>query len=355
MTLAAALLAIVGLRQFSGILGPLILALVLVIAVQPIRDWAVGRGLPEWFATMVTLLAVYAIVIGFALALILTGAQFASALTEYEPQFNEFVDDVSQKMADLGIGSEQIRSMLSDVDLGGLVDVATNLIGGLAGTITSLFFIIVLLFFVATDAGAFTSKLRAVPSIGSRTAEAFGVFAAGTRSYLVVSTLFGLVVALIDVIGLYALGIRDAWLWGLLAFLTNYIPNIGFVIGLIPPTIIALLDHGIGTAIAVIVMYSAVNFVLQTLIQPRVVGNSVGLSGSLTFISLIFWASIFGGVGAILAIPLTLLVKAIFIDVSPDRSWIGPLLSSTPHQADGAPQPKRRSHRTKETRDDGAR
>lgn len=338
VTTAAALVAIIGLRQFSGILGPLILALVLVVAVQPLRDYTVGRGLPQWLATGLSLIAVYAIVIGFGFALVLAGARFATALTEYEPQFNAFVDDVGDKLEQMGIGSSQVRAMISDVDLSSVVGVATDLIGGLAGALTSIFFIVVLLFFVATDAGSFTSKLRSVPSIGSRTAEAFGVFARGTRSYLIVSTLFGLVVALVDVVALYALDIRDPWLWGLLAFLTNYIPNIGFIIGVIPPTIIALLDHGVGTAIAVVAVYCGVNFVLQTLIQPKVVGSSVGLSGTLTFISLIFWASIFGGVGAILAVPLTLLVKAIFIDVSPDRGWIGPLLSSTPSEPVAVPR-----------------
>ncbi|WP_262852414.1 AI-2E family transporter [Mumia quercus] len=330
LTCAGALAAALGLRAFSGIIAPLILALVLVVAVQPIRDYAVRRGIPEWLATGTTLLAVYAIVAGFGMALLVAAGRFATLLGEYEPQFQQFVDDVGDLLESWGIGSAQVHEMISAVDLGSLVGIATDLIGGVAGAFSSIFFIVVLLFFVATDAGAFASKLRMVPASGSRTAEAFGRFARGTRSYLVVSTLFGLVVALVDVVALYALDIRDPWLWGILAFLTNYIPNIGFIIGIIPPTIIALLDHGWGTAIAVIVVYCAVNFVLQTLVQPRVVGNTVGLSGSLTFLSLVFWATLFGGIGAILAIPLTLFVKAVFVDVSPDRGWIGPLLSSHP-------------------------
>ncbi|MFD1826244.1 MULTISPECIES: AI-2E family transporter [Mumia] len=328
LTCAGALAAAIGLRVFAGIIAPLILALVLVVAVQPVRDFAVRRGVPEWLATGTTLLAVYAIVGGFGVALVVAAGRFATLLGEYEPQFQAFVNDIGDLLESWGVGSAEVQEMIRSIDLGSLVGIATDLIGGVAGAFSSIFFIVVLLFFVATDAGAFASKLRRVPSSGSRTAEAFGRFAQGTRTYLVVSTLFGLVVALVDVVALYALDIRDPWLWGILAFLTNYIPNIGFIIGLIPPTIIALLDHGWGTALAVILVYSAVNFVLQTLVQPRVVGNTVGLSGSLTFLSLIFWASLFGGIGAILAIPLTLFVKAVFVDVSPDRGWIGPLLSS---------------------------
>ena len=155
------------------------------------------------------------------------------------------------------------------------------------------------------------------------------IFAHGSRRYLAVATIFGAVVALLDVVGLVILDIRFAWLWGLLAFVTNYIPNVGFLIGLLPPTIIALLDHDIGTALAVVVMYTVINVVLQSVIQPRVVGNTVGLSGTLSFLSLVVWTSILGGVGALLAVPASLFVKALFVDVDPERGWVNPLLSSS--------------------------
>jgi AI-2 transport protein TqsA len=144
----------------------------------------------------------------------------------------------------------------------------------------------------------------------------------------VVATIFGAIVAVCDVIALWILDIRYAWLWGLLAFITNYIPNIGFIIGLIPPTIIALLEKDVVTAIIVVVVYSVLNFVIQTIIQPRVVGVTVGLSATLSFLSLIVWATILGASGAFLAIPMSLLVKAVLIDSDPDKAWLGPLLSS---------------------------
>ena len=113
-----------------------------------------------------------------------------------------------------------------------------------------------------------------------------------------------------------------------MAFITNYIPNIGFIIGLVPPTIIALLDQDVVTAIIVVVVYCVLNFVIQTIIQPRVVGVTVGLSATLSFLSLIVWATILGASGAFLAIPLSLLVKALLVDVDPEQTWVSPLLSS---------------------------
>jgi predicted PurR-regulated permease PerM len=143
-----------------------------------------------------------------------------------------------------------------------------------------------------------------------------------------VATIFGAIVAFLDVIALWILDIRYAWLWGLLAFITNYIPNIGFIIGLLPPTIIALIDHDVVTAIIVVIVYCVLNFVIQTIIQPRVVGVTVGLSATLSFLSLIIWATILGASGAFLAIPLSLFVKYLFVDVDPEHDWLAPLLSS---------------------------
>ena len=180
-----------------------------------------------------------------------------------------------------------------------------------------------------TDAGTFAANLARLSPAGQRLAQAFQLFARGSRQYLAVATIFGAGVALLDVIALTILDIRYAWLWGLLAFVTNYIPNVGFLIGLLPPTIIALLDHDAKTAIAVVVIYCVLNIVIQSIIQPRVVGTTVGLSGTLSFLSLLVWSAILGAVGAFLAVPATLLVKALFVDVDPERQWVTPLLSSS--------------------------
>ena len=117
-------------------------------------------------------------------------------------------------------------------------------------------------------------------------------------------------------------------LWGLLAFVTNYIPNVGFLIGLVPPALLALLEGGPQLMITVIVAYSVINFVIQSVIQPKFVGDAVNLSLTLTFLSLLFWSFAIGPLGAVLAIPLTLLAKALLLDVDPDTRWISELLAS---------------------------
>ena len=325
---AAALGAALGLREFSTILGPVFLALVLSIAVHPVRRFADRHAWPAWLGVILSLLAVYAIVAGLFAILVIAGIQFATLLQDYAPQFQAFLQQAVQVLESVGVSQQKLQDLANQLSPSKLVGIAGDLIGGLAGVLSNIFFLIVLLFFTVADAGDFASKLERISPRGQRLAEAFRQFAHGSRQYLAVATIFGAIVASLDVIALWILDIRYAWLWGLLAFITNYIPNIGFIIGLVPPTIIALLDHDVVTAIIVVIVYCVLNFVIQTIIQPRVVGVTVGLSATLSFLSLIVWATILGASGAFLAIPLSLFVKYLFVDVDPEHDWVGPLLSS---------------------------
>jgi AI-2 transport protein TqsA len=141
---------------------------------------------------------------------------------------------------------------------------------------------------------------------------------------------FGLIVAAIDAGFLWLVGVPLPLLWGLLAFITNYIPNVGFIIGLLPPALLALLEGGPRLMIMVIVAYSVINFILQSIIQPKILADAVNLSLTLTFLSLVFWTFVIGPIGALLAVPLTLLAKALLLDADPNTRWISDLLEGAP-------------------------
>ena len=121
-------------------------------------------------------------------------------------------------------------------------------------------------------------------------------------------------------------------MWGLLSFITNYIPNVGFVLGLVPPALLALLEGGFGKLLAVVIVYSALNVVVQTILQPKFTGDAVGLTVTVTFLSLVFWAWVLGPLGALLALPMSLFVKAVFIDADPRARWVNAIISSKPHR-----------------------
>jgi len=323
----AAVLTAAGLRTFSGIVGPAFLALVLTIAVSPLRRLLIRRGARKWVAGLVALIVVNVVLLGLAAAMFLAVAKLATLLPTYKDDFAGIVDDVRGWLADRGIGTDEIQSALQKIDFGQLLGVLQGWLTGLLGVISNLAFVVVLLFFMSLDATHFADRLVEAARIRPDVSGALLGFARGTTRYLVVSSVFGLIVAVIDVGVLYILDIPLPWLWGLLAFITNYIPNVGFFIGVIPPALLGLLEGGWETLLWVIVSYSVINFIIQSIIQPKVVGDSVGMSTTLTFLSLVFWAWILGPLGAVLAIPLSLLVKALLLDADPSTRWMSGLIS----------------------------
>ena len=137
------------------------------------------------------------------------------------------------------------------------------------------------------------------------------------------------------------MGVPGAFVWAVLAFVTNFIPNIGFIIGVIPPALIALLEGGPGLMIAVIVTYSVINFLIQSVLQPRVVGDTVGLTALFTFMSLVFWTWVIGPLGALLAVPLTLLTRALLVETNPRLGWALPLIAGKAEPTEKSEQPQK--------------
>ena len=340
---ATATIAVAGLREIAWLVGPVFLALVVVIALAPVQGWLRRKGAPQWLATTVLLVLVWTVLLAFVALLVLSVAQLAALLPNYAGQAERLLNGVVQDLNNAGIGSGQLSDLVKKLDYGQLVGVATGLLSSLTSAATTLLLLLSALVFMAIESSGFAHRIALVGDERPHLPVAFTLFAQGTRSYLVVSTVFGAIVAVGDAIALTWLAVPAAWLWGLLAFITNYVPNIGFVLGVIPPALLGLLAGGWGELIAVVVIYSVLNFVVQTLIQPRFVGDSVGLSMTVTFVALLFWGWVLGALGALLAIPLTLLVKALLVDVDPHGHWLDALLREEP-RAPRTMRARRRMH-----------
>ena len=324
--LAATVVVVAGLRAMSELVGPTFLALVMTVTAYPLRGWFERHGMPKLVGSLAALVAVYAALLGLTAALVVAAARFAGLLPGYQDDLEGLVADVFARLEDLGVGSDQIEQMRSGLDLGGVVSYAGDLLASLAALLGNLFFLVTVVLFMTFDAGRFAVHLARVPA-ARRLGGALSGFARATRTYVVVSTVFGLIVAVFDMVALLWIGVPGVVLWGLLSFVTNYIPNIGFVIGVIPPALVALLDKGWGGLVAVLAAYSVINVVIQTVIQPRIVGDAVGLSPTVTMLSLAFWAWALGALGALLAVPLSLFVRSLLLDADPRLSWMTPLVS----------------------------
>lgn len=328
--LAAGVVVIAGMKASAGILGPAVLALMLVIAVHPLRDWLHRRGLPGWATLTIALTVIYAILLGLIAAMVVSVARFATILPQYQGKFDELLGQARQLLAQYGVGEQQVQKALN-VDANRVFSVVGTALGSTVSVLSALLLVATLALFMAADAAGYGRRLAVVERDRPQLVQALRTFSHGTRQYLLVSTAFGLIVAALDVMALWIMGIPLPLLWGLLAFITNYIPNIGFVLGLVPPALLGLLEGGPVTMLIVIVVYSVINFVVQTVIQPKIVGDAAGLSVTLAMASLIFWGWVLGPLGALLAIPLTLLAKAMLVDADPAARWFGAFLTSKVH------------------------
>src|SRR5215207_7976451 len=320
--LAGAAIVVFGVAALRGVVAPVFLALVLTICVHPLRVWLVGIGVKRGVATVTAILAVFALIAGFVALLIISVAQFTTLLPQFAPQIEAAAANISAALESLGIGDAQVDTILSGLEPQNLVDFATGLLGGIAGIVGTLVVLFTVLMLMVMDATYAPAILTQMQPRRPYLVSALVVYTNSVRRYMVVTTGLGIVQGVFNWIVLLVLQVPGALLWGLLSFLCSFIPNIGYFIAIIPPLVFGFLVGGWPTVIAVVVVYGLVNAVVQSIVQPRVVGNAVALSQTITFVSVLFWAVVLGPIGAILAVPLTLLARTVLIDADPKlRLW----------------------------------
>lgn len=336
--LAALVIVLAGLSQVADIVAPAFLAATLAITVRPVHDWLVTKRVPRVAASVTCTGLVLAFIFGLVAMMGFSVAQLARELPLYSGRFTSLYADTLRWAESLGVSSDLISDRLSRLDFNSILSAVTNILSGSMQGSSLLVTLIIVVFFLAFDTNRITARMTWLHRDQPTMAAALHDFGIRVRTYWLVATTFGLVVAVMDTVALMIMGIPLAFTWGVFAFVTNYIPNVGFVIGLIPPALMALLTHDVTAMIVVVIVYSVINFVMQTLIQPKFTGDAVGLNTTVTFLSLLFWVSIMGGLGALMAVPLTLFVKAILVDSSPRTQWLGVFLQSQDLAGEAPPQ-----------------
>jgi len=317
-----------GIRGAAGIVAPTMLSLVLTIAVLPVGAWARRHGWPSWLATLFALVTAYAILAVLLFGTIICLVKLVDVLPQYTKDAQALTDKFHDWLSDLGLGTETTSDALKKVDPAKVADILADVLSGILGALGGLFFLVTVMFFFIVAVRGFEPRIAWLQRSKPQLAAALAKFVNGTQKYLVMTALFGAIVGVLDSAALWLIAVPLPLVWGFFSFITNFIPNIGFVIGIVPPSLLALLDSGWQKMVLVIVVYSVLNVTIQTFIQPRYVGNSVGLSAEMTYMSLVVWAFLLGALGALLAVPMTLLMRAFFIDADPRAAWAGPLIDA---------------------------
>ncbi|MFV0374009.1 AI-2E family transporter [Microbacterium sp.] len=317
VALAAAVVVLVGIHLGQSILAPMLLAVVLVIICHPLRHPLERRGWPSWAATTAVIVAAYAVIGGLAALLAYAGIEFTGLIIDVADQLRRSAGDTIAWLTGLGVHIGAADSLTGIIDPATLTGFAASLGSATLSVLTALFFVLAYIIFMAADGGRYSrAEAELGPGIGP-VMRRIDRFTGGVRRYYVVNAIFGALVAVIDGLALWMLQVPAPAVWAILAFVTNFVPNIGFVLGVIPPAVLALVVGGWPLLLAVVAIYCVVNVTLQVLIQPKFVSDAVDLSLTLSFVSVVFWTFVIGPLGAILAIPLTLLTRALLLEGDP--------------------------------------
>ncbi len=301
---ACTVIVAAGIRAVADLLNPVLLAGFLALLLQPMLNRLRRLG-----GTAVAVVVLVVLLGGLALFgfVGVSIRQFALELPRYQEQLQGLMTTVTRQLADRGINAAgYIESALTGPAVGRtLLRVSRAVAGGFGDLVLTLFIFAFML------GGMWELERRANKEAldHSPLAERFIAFSSTIRGYMGVRSVLGLAAAVLNYLLLLAAGVDHALLWAVLSFLLSFVPNIGFVLSVIPPVLLALLGNGWVNALIVLIGYLVINAALDNVIAPRLIARQMKISPLLSFLSVIFWAWLLGPTGAILAVPLTVLVQ----------------------------------------------
>jgi len=326
LLLASLVIIITGLHFAAYIIIPFLLAAFITILCLPTQRFLIEKGVPASL-TVVAILGF--LVIATFLLVVFVGASmndFMAQMPFYQKQLTIMFSGYYDSFQEYGfeMPNQDLRSMLNpDVAM----TMAANTIKKLSSVLTNFVLILLTVIFILLETSTFKHKILLAFGESQKTLESFEQFVSNVNHYLAIKSIFSLLTGIIVCVGLLILDVNHAILWGLIAFLLNFVPNIGSFIASVPAILIALIQHGPIVAGIVAVLYSVTNVTLGSLLEPRFMGKGLGLSPLVVFLSLIFWGVILGPVGMILSVPLTMILK-LAMEHNNDTKWLAILLSS---------------------------
>ena len=327
--LAAAVVVSMGLGAIRGILAPVLLTLVLTICAYPVRVILQRHGAPGAIGTGAVMLTVAGLLAAFVVTLVIAFAQFVVMLPTYGDQIDAALADLAAWLASIGVGSDQVHAVVTTLNPSNIAAATSQVLGSVFSLTTAGVIVFTMIITMGADSAHAGTVLGQLSTRRPELVVAIRQYSANVRRYMVVTTLLGVAQGSLNTIALAILHVPAALLWGLLSFLCSFIPNVGYFFAIVPPLAFGFLVGGWPTVVAIVVIYSIINAVVQSIIQPRVVGHAVSLSQTITFFSVLFWAVVIGPIGAILAIPLTLFAKAVLVDADQAVRWWAPLFGPT--------------------------
>jgi len=327
LVVAAALVIIIsGIYLAQSIVVLFLVSFFLALIGTPPVLWLKEKRIPSGIAVLIVMSCMVILLLLIGAQIGTSVASFSNELPLLQSRIREQVLELSLLLTSKGIeGTEKI--FMEYINPEAVMKLTANLLSGLSSALSDLVLILLTVTFILLEVSSFPVKLRAILGDPKQVFPEFTKFVIDMKRYMVIKTIINLVAGILIAVWMYILGVQFPVLWGFLAFLLHYVPNIGAVISAIPAALLALIQLGPGSALLVLAGNIVVGFIIGNVIEPRLMGRKFGLSTLVVFLSLIFWGSLLGLIGAILCIPLTMALKFIF-ESNESTRWIALLLGS---------------------------
>ncbi len=324
LTAGSFVLVVAGMRIASPILVPFLLACFIAIICAPALYWMQEKNVPQFISILfiVFVILVFGSLLGVVLGTSLNN--FLNSLPEYEVLIMERMAYIVNLIEgfDLKISSDLLTQYLNPENI---MQMAANIFTRLSNALTNIFMILLTVVFLLLEFSGIRDKMYRAFKVPEDSVAYMDTFVGSVNRYLSIKTLLSLTTGVLIYIFLKFVGVDYPLLWGCLAFLFNFVPNIGSIMAAIPPVILAFIQLGTAPTLVTIAGYLVVNTAIGNLIEPKLLGKRLGLSTLVVFLSLVFWGWVLGPVGMLLSVPLTMVVK-IVLENSEDTKWIAILL-----------------------------
>ncbi|TYO98162.1 putative PurR-regulated permease PerM [Geothermobacter ehrlichii] len=322
--LAAFVVVVAGLREASALIIPFLLAVFIAVVCAPPVFWLAKRRVPTPVAVLLVVLFIWLLGGSFAALFGTSLNEFTSSLPDYQSRLQHEFTSLLAWLEQHGLKAHT-STLREQIDPGAAMRLASRMLTSFGGILTNAFLIMVTVIFILLEAASFPGKLQRAFGNTEKTLNAFGEFARGLNRYLAIKSLLSLMTGGLVWLALTLFGVDFPLLWGLLAFMLNYVPTIGSIVAAVPGVLLTLVQYGGARALAVAAVYVALNIGIGSMLEPKVMGRGVGLSTLVVFVSLVFWGWVFGPIGMLLSVPLTMTLK-IALEASENTRWLAVLL-----------------------------
>ena len=331
LVVAASLIVVVtGLRQAGALMLPFLIAVFVAVISMPFMTWLQRRHVPTPLAVLFTVAAAAGVVSVLGMVVGRSVREFAQVVSEseYNERFEAQANSIRAWAEELNLPLAD-WSPLDYVNPEAVVNLLGGTLGALAGLLQNAFLVLLAVIFILVEAAGFRAKLRVAFGERGVKLERFSQMVLQIQRYLAVKTVVSLGTGCLACVWVWALGIDFPLMWGLVAFVFNYIPNIGSIVAAIGPVLFAFVQFDLGRAIFVAVGYVILNIAFGNVVEPTLLGRRLGLSVLVVFLSLVFWGWVWGPMGMLLAVPITMTLKIAFENTEGLR-WIAVLLDANP-------------------------